>query len=881
MHTRTIGSGEVFRAYREHINPYLADMLSELQLDVCYTSGSGSWLTDAKGRRILDFVGGYGAVGFGHSSPLIMEAISRFVSSSMPGLVQPSILDSASQLAAKLIAAAPDGMRHVWFTNSGAESVEAAIKACRAATQRSGVVYAQSSFHGKTLGALSATGTPRYQTPFGAPAPHFHCVRYADADALEALLMQHRDTLACVILEPIQGEGGVNVPPVGYLTRVRELCTRYGVMLILDEVQTGLGRTGTLFACDQEAISPDCIALSKILGGGVAPIGCVLLNEAVFSRDFALLHSTTYGGNALACEVGLAVMEHLTDPTTSPLRNVNERSAQLKSGLLELERKYPTVVRSVRGRGLLLGVELKCDQGHGGPGQVPLLGVWSQQGGLIALVSSYLLNVEGIRTAPTLTEGHVLRIEPPLNVLEQECSQFLSSLERVLTHLASNDTAAMLRHLAYPEEERASQAAKPPACVQLKPLPTREPDDTPIAFLVHLLGPDNILDYDPSLSQFDEGGLRKVANIAGKLCEPFVIGRTRVQSGQSSVYMEFIGVPCLPEALMALPPAEAETLIGGAVRLAAARGAKLVGLGGFTSIVTGGGANVSHLGVPVTTGNTYTALTAVSAVREAASMIGLEIGRSRIVVLGAAGMIGGTLVDSFFGQAAELVLIGNPQRPTTTRRRLIQHIQTTLETGGKFAVECARRDARARELFEVGALAQLAEAIVDRSIDVGVTCDDDVSSHLERADVIVCATSSTEFLVDVRRLKRGAIVLDVSRPHNIDRSAIESRPDVLFIDGGVVAFPGLPNLGVAAGVPHGHGLACMAETAVLGLAGHLQHMSMSKSADRQSQRLVGELAQRFGFRLSGLRTLSRPMTDSDWRIFSEASGVAVADPKVA
>jgi len=876
MYAATTPSDDLGSLYREHVNPHLLDMLSELRLDVCYVSGSGSWLTDARGRRVLDFVCGYGSVGFGHSPPMIAAAIERYVTAKMPALVQPSILDSASRLAAKLAAVAPHGLRHVWFTNSGAESVETAIKACRAVTRRSGVIYAQSSFHGKTLGALSATGTPRYQNPFGAPVPHFHSVPYSDAAALERFLVDHRETIACVILEPIQGEGGINVPTPGYLPRVRELCTRHGVLLIFDEVQTGLGRTGTLFACEYEAVVPDCIALSKILGAGVVPIGCVLLSEAAFSRDFAMLHSSTYAGNALACEVGLAVMERLTDPATAPLNNVKERSAQLRNGLLELAGKYPAVVRSVRGRGLLLGVELRCDEGYGGPGQMPMLGVWSQQGGLIALVSSHLLNVEGIRTAPTLTASHVLRIEPALTVSEPECEQFLRSLDRVFAHLARNDTAAMLEHLVPGDETRMHRESAPGIDADPRPLPARQAGDTPVAFLVHLLNPDNIVDYDYSLRRFGAAGLRKVADIAGKLCEPFVIGQTRVQCGQASVYMEFICVPQLPDALLALTPAQAEELIGSAVTLAATRGAKLVGLGGFTSIVTSGGANVTHLGVPVTTGNTYTALTAVSAVREAANTIGLDIGRACVVVLGAAGMIGGTLVDSFFGNAAKLVLIGNPQRPTTTRRRLVQHLQATLEAGGDAVDACLRRDDRAQEFFHSGNASLLAEAIVDRRVDLGLICDSDVSPYLDQADVIVCATSSTEFLVDVSRLKSGAIVLDLSRPHNIERSAIESRPDVLFIDGGVVAFPGLPHLGVAAGVPQGHGLACMAETAILGLAGHLQHMSVGARADRKTQRFLAELADRFDFRLSGLRTMNRALTDADWRSFVAASGVSLA-----
>lgn len=861
--------------YREHVNPHIHEILSTLRLDVCYASGEGSWLIDDKGRRYLDFVCGYGAVGFGHSPPMVEAVLQRYVSKRSPALVQPSLLDSASRLASKLIAVAPAGLRYVWFTNSGAESVEAAIKACRAATRRPGVVYAQSSFHGKTLGALSATGAPKYQTPFYAPVADFHSVPYGDIAALEAVLRERKDSIACVILEPLQGEGGVNVPPAGYLKRVRELCNRYGVLFVLDEVQTGLGRLGTLFACETEEVSPDCLVLSKILGAGVVPIGCVLLSEQAFTYDYAMFHSSTYAGNALACEVGLAVVDFLTDPATSPLGNVAERSAQLCAGLNELAAKYPNVVRSVRGRGLLLGVELRCDRGRGGPGNVSLLGVMSEQGGLIAMVSSYLLNREGIRTAPTLTSAHVLRIEPALTVTEEECARFLAGLDRVLAHLARNDSAALLEHIAYDGQVVDGVPANTPMA-EYRPLAEPMPSDTRLGFLVHLLDPRNLVDYDSSLARFDDDALRRVAEMSGKLCDPFVIGQTRVQTDQSSAYMEFICVPCLPDAMRALAPAEAEDLIGRAVALAASRGAKLVGLGGFTSIVTQGGANATGHGAPVTSGNTYTVLTAVAAAREAANLIGLEMSTARVAVVGAAGMIGGTLVDAFFGKVDRLVLVGNPERPTTNRRRLIQHIEATLEAGDPVFGEFFQRDARAQALYANGDYAKLAQAIVEGGVDVGVVCDTDVSAYLESADIVLCATSSTDYLIDVKRLKRGAIVLDLSRPHNVEREAIETRPDVLFIDGGVVAFPGLPELGVAAGTPPGHGLACMAETVILGLAGRFENISLGVRGERKTLRLIKDLGERFGFRLSGFRTHNRALTASDWQAFVEASGMSIA-----
>src|SRR5262249_6313168 len=185
--------------------------------------------------------------------------------------------------------------------NSGAEAVEAAIKLCRAATKRPGILSTRGSFHGKTLGALSATGNPNYQRDFAAPAAGFDQVPYGDADALRQALTARPAYSGAFTVEPIQGEGGIVEPPPGYLAAARTICDEAGVLLALDEIQTGLGRTGDLFACEAESVVPDVLVLAKALGGGLIPIGAVLCTENVHTTAFATKHSSTFAGNALAC----------------------------------------------------------------------------------------------------------------------------------------------------------------------------------------------------------------------------------------------------------------------------------------------------------------------------------------------------------------------------------------------------------------------------------------------------------------------------------------------------------------------------------------------------------------------------------------------------
>lgn len=862
---------DVAQYYSEHVNPYLFHLLQAIRLDVHFTEGRGCRLRYASGREYLYFVAGYGALPFGHSPAVASEAIQKYLSAAAPTLIQPSLLGPASRLARRLAELAPGDLRYVTFANSGAESVEAAIKACRAAMKRPGVVYAQSSFHGKTLGALSATGAAKYQTPFYAPVPDFYAVPYGDLNALEALLAKRGRGIACVILEPIQGEGGVVVPPPGYLAGVRALCDRHDVLMILDEIQTGLGRTGTLFASEQEGVAPDCMTLSKALAAGMIPIGCVIMNERAFSSDFALCHSSTFAGNGLACEAALATLDALTDEARSPLANVRARGAQLAAGLQALQTRHPEIVVSVRGRGLLLGVELRYQVLGRSFGTI--LRALSEQGNLIPLVSSYLLNVHGIRTAPTLSSGHVLRIQPPLSVTEAECALFLNAMETLLHHLSRGDTGALAEHLIDKDKRPAAgHAWLSPEQEPVYTPPARRPEDNPIAFLIHPVEPRNLMDFDSSLRRFDETALRQLAGVTDELLEPFVAGQTRIEAGNAAVYMEFICLPQLPEALLAQSSEQAQETVARAVRLARDRGAKMVGLGAYTSIVTQGGARVTALGTAVTSGNTYTVITGLLAARYAAEKTRLEMTRAAVIVVGAAGMIGSSLVDSLLGKTGRLVLIGNPARPEVTRRRLIKHLETSLSeaAAADTPIDFLRRDARAAALYRNGDYNALAQAIVDRTIDVGVICDVDVNPYLDSADIVVCATSSTELLLDVARLKRGAIILDLSRPSNVDRAALDRRPDVLFIDGGVVAFPGAPDLGIDFGFPRGHGFACMAETAMLGLAGHFVNTSIGARVGRDTYRFIKQLAERFGFELAGLRSFNHKINESDWQAYLRA-----------
>ncbi|OJH42697.1 acetylornithine transaminase [Cystobacter ferrugineus] len=319
--------------------------------DVSFVRGDGCYLYDDAGRRYLDAFAGVAVCTLGHAHPKLVEALSRQVATLIHTSNHFEQLGQ-EELAARIVPEAFAG--RMLFCNSGTEANEAAYKLVRLwgnvahEGRKRRIISFEGGFHGRTLGALSITHTPSYRTPF-EPLPSTDFVPFGDVDALAAAM---GDDVAGVFIEPIQGESGVHVAPPGFLTRVRELCTRHRALLVVDEIQTGLGRTGRMFCHQHEGITPDVMTLAKGLGGGV-PIGAVLATEPVAALLKPGLHGTTFGGNPLACAAGLTVMKEVT--SSGFLGNVVERGHQLLEGL----RRIFGPTHELRGMGLLVGVQLQ------------------------------------------------------------------------------------------------------------------------------------------------------------------------------------------------------------------------------------------------------------------------------------------------------------------------------------------------------------------------------------------------------------------------------------------------------------------------------------------------------------------------------------------
>ncbi|MFA5106219.1 MAG: acetylornithine transaminase [Candidatus Micrarchaeia archaeon] len=370
---------------------------------VSFERGRGAWLWDSKGKKYLDAMAGVAVVNMGHSHP----AITRAIQQEAEKLVHVSnwyYNEKQGMLAEKIIQASPGGLSRVFFCNSGAEANEAAIKLARKATGKTGIIACEGAFHGRTVGSLSLTWKKDYKGPFEPLMPGVSHVPFSDADAIRRAI---GPGTAAVWLEPVQGEGGVVVPPAGYLKEVREICDSKGVLLVLDEVQTGIGRTGKAFACQHENVSPDIMCIAKALANGL-PIGAVAATQEVSEAFSYGAHGSTFAGGPLVSAAALATLDSLEN------EKVVSNSGRMGSFLLEALKSSLSgnpAVKDIRGKGLLIGVELA-------------------KGKAMARDICAKMLVGGVLATPV--SKNAIRLSPPLTITKEQAGIISGAVESAL-----------------------------------------------------------------------------------------------------------------------------------------------------------------------------------------------------------------------------------------------------------------------------------------------------------------------------------------------------------------------------------------------------------------------------------------------------------------
>ncbi|MCQ2372631.1 MAG: aminotransferase class III-fold pyridoxal phosphate-dependent enzyme [Phascolarctobacterium sp.] len=393
---------ETISKYEKYINPAQAKLFRFMGLGSIEASAEGWTITDSEGRQFTDFLGGYGMFAVGHRNPKVVEAVERELHG-MPMCGKVLFNRPMADLAEALAEITPGDLQYSFFVNSGTEAVEGCLKMARLATKRTKFVAAKDAFHGKTMGSLTATGRDLYRQPFQPLLNGFTHVPFGDAAALEAVVDEET---AAVILEPIQGEGGIIVPPAGYLKQAKAICEAKGALLIADEVQTGIGRTGTWFGCNHDGVAPDLMACAKALGGGVMPIGAIIGSPKAWEGliEAPFLHTSTFGGNQLACAAGVATIQYIKEENL--LVRSSEVGAYLKAGLQKIAEEFPSVIKEVRGTGMMLGIEL-TKEGAGG------------------MLMSLMID-KNVIVAYTLNNPKVIRMEPPLIVPKEVVDEVLA-----------------------------------------------------------------------------------------------------------------------------------------------------------------------------------------------------------------------------------------------------------------------------------------------------------------------------------------------------------------------------------------------------------------------------------------------------------------------
>lgn len=368
---------------------------------VTIEKGIGSHVWDVDGKEYIDCMGGYGVALVGHQNQRVNKAIKDQIDKIIT--VHSSLYNKTrEEFLETLIGLTPKGLTQVHLNNSGAEAVEAAIKFARKFTGKKGMVAMKGSYHGKSFGALSITFNPKYKKAFEPLLEKVSYASYGDINELRSVIDE--DT-AFVILEPIQGESGINVAPDGFLQDVRKLCDEKGVLLIFDEIQAGLGRTGRLWACDHWNTAPDIMCLAKGIAGGV-PMGATLVRPDILASMSKGEHSSTFGGNPLSCAAGIAALKAITEDGL--IENSEKMGKIFRDGLEKLKEKH-TIIREVRGKGLMIGVELKFE------------------------VKNILMNLMKEGVLMLYSGRNILRILPPLVITEEDIRKVLQVLNVVLT----------------------------------------------------------------------------------------------------------------------------------------------------------------------------------------------------------------------------------------------------------------------------------------------------------------------------------------------------------------------------------------------------------------------------------------------------------------
>jgi predicted amino acid dehydrogenase len=649
--------------------------------------------------------------------------------------------------------------------------------------------------------------------------------------------------VAAFFMEPIQGEGGIHPIARETAQEWQEVCAARNVPLIADEIQSGMGRTGTFLYTEQLGVQPDYVLLGKSLGGGLSKISAIAIRRGEYRDIFSLQHGSTFAEDDLSSRVALCALELLD--TENALAAAADKGKRLHRALTALAERHSTVVREVRGSGLMLGLEwqpLEFNRSHA-------LRFLQHYGWLGYALAGYLLKAHGVRVAPAISQGNTMRMEPAYSVPEEAIAGLLDGLEELCTLLEREDAAGILAPCI--------GAAPPAARGQPSPsLIRRSPSTTShVGFIGHFIDPDGVALWDPSFSRLDASACRSFLDQIRPFAEPLLCHRDRVRSvtGEATT-LSFIGIPVTSQqcydALRTSERKEFRDLIQRAVDLASREGCSVIGLGGYCSILTRNGKDLRPNGIALTTGSGYTVGAGLMAMQQAARSHGISWGRTRAAVIGATGNIGSVLASLLAQSVSSIVLLGRPAS-VEELRAVAGKILSTIGRDAPSSPIGQTLRARGIGGFDVTSSAESAAAFCRVKCELGDELPIDVGTDLSScrdAQLIGAASNHPESILLPQHLgEQPTIVIDLAVPGDVHGSVIRERPNARVIRGGVIRTPCDPDWSVP-GIPleRGEMFACMTETVLMGLERVESHGSFgSLSTDRVLQTLA--MAHKHGF----------------------------------
>jgi acetylornithine/succinyldiaminopimelate/putrescine aminotransferase/predicted amino acid dehydrogenase len=748
-------------------------------------------------------------------------------------------------------------------------------------------------FHGLTTGAVQITAGLRYRAAFQGLGAEALLLPEASEEALRTAVQEASvdlpefgvvdgeirflrrpwSKIAAVFVEPLQGEGGIRSVSPEFLRSLRGLADASGFVVVFDEIQSGMGRTGTFLFCEQIGVVPDYILLSKSLGGGLTKLGALLVDRRLYCDEFSLMHSSTFAEDDLSAGVALEALALLTsDGLMERCREIGEFA---KAELSALASRHPDVIEAARGTGLMLGIGLKdfryCSS-------LPLQ-MLAQQEMLGYVVSGYLLHEHGVRVGPTLSHAGTIRIEPSAYVSREQIYTLVQALDALCHHLGQGDVSALVKYLI-PDDESGPATVLRPAdeAQQVRPriewnqeLPRTSPtlDELPqVAFLAHFASADDLVDWERSFGKLSHSEREKLLDCMHDVVEPMVHDRTVIGATTGrAVCMNVIGL-CIDARLMSRYVRGRDRRVvmqhmQQAVELAESLGCGMIGLGGYTSIVSGNGMLLKSDRAGLTTGNSLTVGMGLASIRRSAEFRGVSLASARFAAVGAAGNIASIYSEMISDQVSAAHLLGRTQLNAVEevagkilRRACATALAHIQDKGPRPAgVAAALLDKRGLALLRAGALpddnGKLFRLLAS---ELGSKCPVTVGSDfaaLESADVILSASNSPQHVIFPEMIgEQPTIICDISVPPDADPRITELRPNTSVIQGGVVKMPKNPDYHPPGSpLPAGRCYACVAETTLLGLEGIRENFSYGMIT-RERVLLTMELADKHGFSLA-------------------------------